>query len=186
MQDLALTVPVILRHGTTVHGHREVRTLQPSGSTRPATCPTSRRERQLTHALRGAGAEGDDRVATFLWNNQEHAEAYVAVPARGAVLHTLSLRLSAEQVAYIANHAEDRVVIVDGTLVPLFAPILPRLISMLTVIVTGDGDIGSLGKSGVTVRRYEEFIREQPTTFEWPEIDERAAAACVTSPPKSG
>ena len=183
MQDFALTVPAILRHGTTVHGHREVRTLQPNGSTRSATyADVAARAAQLAHALRGAGVGGDDRVATFLWNNQEHVEAYLAVPAMGAVLHTLNLRLSAEQVAYIANHAEDRAVIVDGSLVPLFAPILPRLTSVHTVIVTGDGDVGALGKPGVTVHRYEEFIREQPATFAWPEIDERAAAAlCYTS-----
>ena len=72
--------------------------------------------------------------------------------------------------------------IVDSSLIPLFAPVRPQLTSVHTVVVTGDGDVAALVKPGVVVRRYDEFIREQPATFKWPEIDERAAAAlCYTS-----
>ncbi|WP_278258217.1 AMP-binding protein [Nocardioides convexus] len=69
---------------------------------------------------------GDDRVATLMWNNQEHVEAYCAVPSMGAVLHTLNPRLTPEQLVYIANHADDRVVLVDGTLAPLLEAVLPQ------------------------------------------------------------
>ena len=69
---------------------------------------------RLAHALRALGVTGDERVGTFMWNNAEHLVAYLAVPTMGAVLHTLNIRLFPEQLAYIANHAEDRVVIVDA------------------------------------------------------------------------
>ncbi|BAE46229.1 MULTISPECIES: AMP-binding protein [Rhodococcus] len=75
---------------------------------------------QWAHALRACGVAGDERVATLMCNNQEHVEAYCAVASMGAVLHTLNPRLSAEQLAYIGNHAEDRGIIVEGSLVPLF------------------------------------------------------------------
>ncbi len=117
-----------------------------------------------------------------MWNNQEHVEAYVGVPSLGAILHTLNVRLSADQVSYIANHAEDRVVIVDGSLVPLFAPILPKLTSVHTVIVTGDDDVSALAGTSTTVHRYEEVMAGQPTTFEWPDLAETdTAALCYTS-----
>ena len=77
--------------------------------------------RSWRNGLRGLGITGDERVATFMWNNQEHLEAYLAVPCMGAVLHTLNIRLPAEQIAFIANEAEDRVVIADMSLAPLLA-----------------------------------------------------------------
>ncbi len=97
---------------------------------------------QLAHALRGLGVDGDDRVATFMWNNAEHLEAYLAVPSMGAVLHTLNIRLFPEQLVHVANHAEDRVIIVDATLVPLLAPQLPQLKTVEHVIVTGESTAG--------------------------------------------
>src|SRR5207237_41790 len=80
-----------------------------------------KRAARLANALRGLGIDADQRVATFQWNNAEHLEAYLAIPSMGAVLHTLNIRLFPEQLVYIANHAEDRVVIVDDSLVPLLA-----------------------------------------------------------------
>jgi fatty-acyl-CoA synthase len=183
MQDYPLNISAILRHGSVVHGHRRALTLQQDGSVREMTyAATADRAAQLAHALRDAGVTGDARVATFLWNNQEHLEAYLAVPSMGAVLHTLNLRLTPDQIVYIANHAEDRVVIVDGSLVALFAPVLPRLDTVHTVIVTGSGDTSPLQGHGKTVVRYDDFIAARPTTFDWPEVDERdAAALCYTS-----
>jgi fatty-acyl-CoA synthase len=100
----------------------------------------------------------------------------------GAVLHTLNPRLTAEQLAYIGNHAEDRVVIVDGSLAPLLAPVLPQIQSVHTVVVTGQADPTQLRRDGVTVVGYEDFIAGHPETFDWPDVDERSAAAmCYTS-----
>src|SRR5262249_42348673 len=121
MMDVPLTVGMIMRHGTTVHRDGEVLTWTGEQARRASYAQVGRRAAQLAGALRGLGVTGDQRVATFQWNNQEHLEAYLAVPAMGAVVHTLNLRLAPEQVAWIANHAEDDVVIVDGSLVRVLA-----------------------------------------------------------------
>ncbi|OIJ28085.1 long-chain fatty acid--CoA ligase [Nocardioides luteus] len=183
MMNAPLTTTAILRHGSSVHGSATVRTLQPDGSVKVGTfAEVGRRAAQLANALRGCGITGDERVATFMWNNQEHVEAYVAVPSMGAVLHTLNLRLTSEQLVYIGNHAQDRVVIVDGSLVSLLAPVLPQIRSVHTVVVTGHVDLAPLRRDGVTVVGYEEFIAAQPETFDWPDLDEHSAAAmCYTS-----
>ena len=121
--------------------------------------------------------------ATFMWNNAEHLVAYLAVPSMGAVLHTLNLRLFPEQLTYIANHAEDQVIIVDSTLIPLLARVLPHL---------------HVGEARGRRRRrrpgaaepprpgarapWDDLLAGKPTTYDWPEVDERdAAAMCYTS-----
>jgi fatty-acyl-CoA synthase len=183
MQDYPLTVGAIVRHGTSVNASHQVRTRQPDGTVRVATFgDVGARSAQLANALRHAGVGGDSTVATFMWNNQEHVEAYCAVPAMGAVLHTLNIRLAAEQISYIANHAQDEVVIVDATLTSLLTPVLPELSTVHTVVVAGDGDLAGLTATGKRVVRYNDFIEGHPTTFDWPELDERSAAAmCYTS-----
>ncbi|KRE98959.1 MULTISPECIES: long-chain fatty acid--CoA ligase [Nocardioides] len=183
MMNIPLTTAAILRHGSRVHATARVRTLQPDGSVKVGTfADVGRRSAQLAHALRARGVTGDERVATLMWNNQEHVEAYCAVPSMGAVLHTLNPRLAPEQLVYIANHADDRVVLVDGTLATLLAAVLPQLAQVRTVVVTGGVDLAPLQRDGVTVVAYEDFIAGQPETFDWPEVDEFSAAAmCYTS-----
>ncbi|MFY9820857.1 MAG: long-chain fatty acid--CoA ligase, partial [Thermoanaerobaculia bacterium] len=126
-----------------------------------------------------------DRVGTLQWNNQEHLEAYMAVPGMGAVLHTLNLRLFPDQLAFIINHAEDRVVIVDDSLIPVLARVKNRLKTVQHVIVAGSGDASALGPGGAggdSVLRYEELIGAESPGFAWPDLDERAAAAmCYTT-----
>jgi fatty-acyl-CoA synthase len=100
----------------------------------------------------------------------------------GAVLHTLNLRLFPEQLAYIANHAEDSVVLVDGSLVELLATVLPRFTTVKHVVVIGEADTAPLNGAGPAVHRYDELLAGRPESFDWPEHDERAAAAmCYTS-----
>lgn len=183
MQDVPLTIARIMRHGTTVHGNAEVVTWTEGEPRRATYREVGRRAAQLAHALRGLGITGDQRVGTFLWNNQEHLECYLAVPSMGAVLHPLNLRLPAEQLVYIANHADDKVLVVDGSLVPLFAPALPALKTIEHVIVTGDPDLAPLQGQGKEVHRYDEIIAGQPTDFDWADdLDERSAASlCYTS-----
>ncbi len=183
MMNVPLTTAAILRHGERVHATARVRTLQADGTIRTGTfAEVGRRSAQLAHALRACGVDGDDRVATLMWNNQEHVEAYCAVPSMGAVLHTLNPRLTPAQLVYVAGHADDRVVIVDGTLAPLLAAILPSLDSVHTVVVTGGVDLGPLRREGVAVIGYEEFLAGHPESYEWPELDEFSAAAmCYTS-----
>ena len=107
--------------------------------------------------------DADQRVATLLWNNAEHLEAYLAIPSMGAVLHTLNLRLDPGQLAYIANHAADDVIICDSTLVPLLAQVLPQAETVRHVIVTGPSaaladHAGKLARPGVTVHSYEDLL----------------------------
>ncbi|WP_189219182.1 MULTISPECIES: long-chain fatty acid--CoA ligase [Streptomyces] len=184
MQDVPLLISRILTHGSSVHGTSQVITW--TGETEPARrsyAEIGARAAQLAHALRDdLGVEGDDRVATLMWNNAEHVEAYFAIPSMGAVLHTLNLRLPAEQLTWIAGHAADRVIIVNGSLVPLLAPLLPHLTTVEHIVVTGPGDRSPLDGARARVHDYEELLAGKPTTYAWPELDERSAAAmCYTS-----
>ncbi|OQO92662.1 long-chain fatty acid--CoA ligase [Saccharomonospora piscinae] len=182
MQDDQLSLAHLLRHGARMHADSEVTTWTADGARTTTFDKIARRSAQLAHALRGLGVTGDQRVGTFMWNNAEHMECYLAVPAMGAVLHTLNIRLFPEQLTFVANHAEDHVVVVDGSLVPLFAKQLPEMTTVKHVVVA-NGDPESLAApAGVTVHAYDDLLAGQPETFDWPEIDERSAAAmCYTS-----
>ncbi|NEA51834.1 long-chain fatty acid--CoA ligase [Streptomyces sp. SID10815] len=184
MQDVPLTVTRILVHGVQVHGRSQIITWTGEGEPqRRSFAEAGARAVQLANALRDElGVRDDDRVATLMWNNAEHVEAYFAVPAMGAVLHTLNLRLAAEQLAWIVNHAADRVIIVNGSLIPLLAPLLPHLRTVEHLVVSGPGDRAPLAGATARVHEYEELIAGRPTTYDWPELDERQAAAmCYTS-----
>jgi fatty-acyl-CoA synthase len=184
MQDVPLTVSRILRHGSTVHARSSVTTWTGEGSpTRQTFAETGARAAQLAHALRDElGVVGDQRVGTLMWNNAVHLEAYLAIPSMGAVLHTLNLRLPADQLVWIVNHAADRVIIVNGSLLSLLASILPQLESVEHVVVAGPGDRSVLDGARARVHDYEELIAGRPAGFDWPEVDEREAAAlCYTS-----
>ncbi|MGW4685208.1 long-chain fatty acid--CoA ligase [Streptomyces sp. NPDC004244] len=184
MQDVPLLVSRILRHGMTIHGKSQVTTW--TGEAEPdrrSFAEIGARAGRLAHALRDElGVQQDDRVATLMWNNAEHVEAYFAIPSMGAVLHTLNLRLPPEQLVFIANHAADRVVLVNGTLLPLLAPLLPHLPMVEHVVVSGIGDRSALDGLAVRVHEYEELLAGRPDHYDWPELDERQAAAmCYTS-----
>ncbi|WP_328504942.1 long-chain fatty acid--CoA ligase [Streptomyces sp. NBC_00457] len=183
MQDVPLLISRILTHGSTIHGTSQVITWTGEEPQRRSFAEIGARTAQLAHALRDdLGVADDERVATLMWNNAEHVEAYFAIPSMGAVLHTLNLRLPAEQLAWIVNHAADRVVIVNGSLLPLLAPLLPHLKTIEHVVVSGPGDLSLLADAAPQVHAYEELIAGKPTTYEWPELDERQAAAmCYTS-----
>ncbi len=182
MQDFPLTITAIMRHACGVHGARTITTATGDGYRRTTYRELGQQAAQLANALRRLGVTGDQRVATFMWNNAEHLAAYIAAPSMGAVLHTLNIRLFPEQVAYVANEAEDQVVLVDMSLATLLAPILPNLETVHTVIAVGDGDTAVLQESGKTVLRYAELLEGESTEFDWPQIDENSAAAmCYTS-----
>jgi fatty-acyl-CoA synthase len=184
MQDFPLTIGSIMRFGADVFGDSEVVTLMEGGARRRRSyAETATRAARLANALRGLGIDSDQRVATFMWNNAEHLEAYLAIPSMGAVLHTLNIRLFPEQVTYVANHAEDSVVIADCSLVPVLAKVLGDMTTVHTVLVTGDGDHSPLEESGKQILSYEAVLADASSSFDWPEdVDERSAAAmCYTS-----
>ncbi|MEU4150522.1 long-chain fatty acid--CoA ligase [Streptomyces sp. NPDC026659] len=184
MQDVPLLISRILTHGSTVHGSSRVITWTGEGEPHRRTfAEIGARSARLAHALRDElGVEGDERVATLMWNNSEHVEAYFAIPSMGAVLHTLNLRLPAEQLVWIVNHAADRVIIVNGSLIPLLAPLLPQLPTVEHIVVVGPGDRAPLAGATARVHEYEELLDGRPDSYDWPELDERRAAAmCYTS-----
>ncbi|MDB1086151.1 long-chain fatty acid--CoA ligase [Streptomyces sp. ACA25] len=184
MQDVPLLVSRILRHGATIHGGSQVTTWTGEGEPhRRSFAEVGRRSAQLAHALRDElGIRDSDRVGTLMWNNAEHVEAYFAIPSMGSVLHTLNLRLPPEQLAWIVNHAEDRVILVNGSLLPLLAPLLPKLAPVEHVVVVGPGDTSLLDGCRPAVHEYEALIAGRPTDYAWPQLDERSAAAmCYTS-----
>jgi len=186
MMDIPLTVTSIMRYGTTAFAGKEVVTCAGDAPPRRRTyAALGERTARLANALRSLGVDGDQRVGTFMWNNAEHLEAYYAIPSMGAVLHTLNIRLSPDQVGYIATHAGDHAVIVDASLVPLFAKVLPLADTVKHVIVSGPADaaaVRSLAESGRAVHLYEELLDDAPASFDWPDLDERSAAAmCYTS-----
>jgi fatty-acyl-CoA synthase len=182
MQNFPLTVAEILRYAVSVHGDRTVTTATGDGFRHATYREVGQRAARLANALRRIGIDGDQRVATFMWNNQEHLEAYVAIPSMGAVLHTLNIRLFPEQIEFVAYEAEDQVVIVDVSLIPLLAPVLPRMETVHTVIAVGDGDLAPLEAAGKRVLRYDDLLAAESDQFDWPVIDENSAAAmCYTS-----
>ncbi|WP_326598172.1 long-chain fatty acid--CoA ligase [Streptomyces sp. NBC_01803] len=188
MQDTPLLVSRILRHGSTVHARSRITTWTGDGPPHRRTfAEAGERSAQLAHALADEfGIRDGDRVATLMWNNAEHLEAYFAIPSMGAVLHTLNLRLPPEQLTFIVNHAADRVILVNGTLLPLLAPLLPGLPRVEHVVVVGPGDAAALrdaaAGTGAAVHEYEALIAGRATSYDWPELDERTAAAlCYTS-----
>src|SRR5215204_7056508 len=169
MQDFPLTIGMIFRHGRTVYGDSEVVTFQGDGCRRAAFAEVAGRAGQLAGALHRLGIEAGDRVGTFQWNNQEHLEGYLAIPNTGAVLHTLNIRLFPELLTYVVNHAEDRVVIVDDSLVPLLGRVAPDLKAVEHFIVVGSGDASALAvaAAGANVLRYDELLAAEDADFPW-------------------
>src|SRR3981081_4126328 len=136
--DFPLTLNHLLRRMRSSNLGSELATLTEDGGVQRAThVELTERVDRLARALRGLGVEQGDRVATFAWNNQRHFELYVAIPCVGAVLHTLNIRLFEEQLTYIVNHAEDQVIFVDASLVPLLQKLAPSFEGVRHYVIMG-------------------------------------------------
>ena len=185
MQDFPLTITHLLRHGQTVHGRSEVISFDGEQTSSSSFVEVAARMERLAAALVGLGVGPGDRVATLMWNSQEHLEAYFAVPCMGAVLHTLNLRLAPADLARIMAEAGDKVVMVHTSLLPLLSAVLPAVPSIEKVLVVADpGQPAFSGATDGPVPHldYEELLAAQRGGYEWPELDERSAAAiCYTS-----
>jgi fatty-acyl-CoA synthase len=139
-----------------------------------------RRARALAQALQAAGLERGDRVATLMWNHHAHLEAYFGIPISGGVLHTLNLRLAPSEIAYIANHAQDRFLIVDDVLLPLYEKIKDLVHFDRVFVVRWSGSAASDLASGLD--DYEDFLNAASGNFYYPDLDENEAACmCYTS-----
>ena len=178
MQDHPLGIRHLFDHGRRIHGDSEVITWTAEGPVRATFAQVGDRADQLAAALARLGVGSGDRVGTFAWNNQEHLEAYLAVPSMGAVLHTLNIRLFPEQLSYVVNHAEDQVIIVDASLAPLLAKVRHELTTVRHIITYGEGDTSGLGET----LDYETLLAAESPGYDYPVVDERSAAAmCYTS-----
>ncbi|HWW91197.1 MAG TPA: long-chain fatty acid--CoA ligase [Solirubrobacteraceae bacterium] len=178
--DFPLTLHHIRRRMRSCSPGARVLTLTPTGEVQRASFEeVSRRIDRLARALARLGVEQGDRVGTFAWNNQRHFELYFAIPCVGAVLHTLNIRLFEEQLTYIVNHAEDKIIFVDDSLVPVLEQLAPSFNSVSRYVVMGDGDMGALPNAV----RYEDLLDDAGAgAFDYPELNERQAAAlCYTS-----
>ncbi|GAC1393565.1 MAG: long-chain fatty acid--CoA ligase [Ktedonobacteraceae bacterium] len=180
MMDYPLTLQHALNRAVRLFGRKEIVTQTEGEPHRYTYREWGKRTAQLANALAKAGTQSGERVATFAWNNYRHLELYYAVPCMGAVLHTLNIRLFAEQLTYIVNNAEDKIIFVDGDLVPLLESLAEQLSTVKLYVIMGDAP-QSAGKLQPSVD-YEAFIGDQPTTYAWPQLDENTAAAmCYTS-----
>lgn len=175
--DGELTVTNILRHGARWHSGRSVTTV---GVDQPVLFgDVAGRAAALAHGLAELGVGPGSVVGSWLWNTQEHLDAYFAVPALGGLLHTINPRLSPDQLAYTLNHAADDVLLVDGSFLPQLMEVADRLPTVRAVVVVGEGDAGAWPG---TVVRYDDLVSGRATDYPWPALDERAAATlCYTT-----
>ncbi len=177
--DYQLTLGPILAHGRQVHANSKVITFTGDGYVESTFAQVAERADRLAAVLTSLGVREGDRVGTFLWNNQTHLEAYLAIPCMGAVLHTLNIRLFPEQLAFVINHAEDKVIIVDASIAPLLARVRDQLTTVEHIIVKGTGDTSGLGAG---LLDYDELIEAAPSGFQYPELREsQGMAMCYTS-----
>ncbi|HEX5979860.1 MAG TPA: long-chain fatty acid--CoA ligase [Thermoleophilaceae bacterium] len=176
--DHPLTLRLILERMRRLYAGTEVVSVRGGERTRAGYAEVADRADRLCSALAALGVGPGDRVATFSWNTREHLEAYLAVPCMGAVLHTLNVRLFADQLEYVVGHAEDQVILVEDSLVPVLEELAPRFDTVRHYVVIGEGDTGSLPDS----LRYEELLAAQEPGYDYPELDDRQAAGlCYTS-----
>ncbi len=170
MMQTPLTITSIMRHAERINSGTEIVSVTAENPRHRCTLgDIFRRARKLANALVRAGVQPGDRIATLAWNDYRHLELYYAVSCIGAVLHTLNPRLYPEQIKYIINHAADRMLFADSTLMALVEELKPALTSVERIIVLGNDS-------------YEAFIADESGDFEWPDLDERTASSlCYTS-----
>ena len=169
--DFPLLLSTLYDHAVWMHPDQEIVSVEADLSVaRHTYAETDVRVRKLASAFDTLGLEVGDAVGTFAWNNQRHHELYWATANTGRVCHTINIRLFADQVAYIVNHAEDKVVFVDPNLIPLLAPLVDKLETVETYVVMGESASDDLPGS----IPYEDLIADQPEHGNWPLLDERS------------
>ena len=178
MMHMPMTVQMILQHGAAVFPASRVGVFNGSTVSHTPYALIAENATRLAAALQSLGVAKGDRVGTFSWNNLAHLEAYLAIPSMGAIMHTINIRLATEQIAYIINHAGDKVVIVDSSLRDVFAPVVPLLDTVRHVLMVGSAD----SLSGIDCSDYAQLLLQHEPCFDWPLLDETSAAAiCYTS-----
>lgn len=181
MMNVPLLIPNMIERAETYFPKKEVVSRTSSGIQRFTYAQIGERTRRLSHALQKLGVEKGDRVATFGWNDNRHLEAYFAIPGLGAVLHTINIRLSPEHIIYIVDHAKDKVLLIDETLLPLIEKVKDELNSVQAFIVMSDNGLPET--SLPNAYSYEQLLEEADPSFQFrKDIDENAnAGLCYTS-----
>ncbi len=178
MMHMPMTVQMIMAHGSEVFPDSQVGTFDGTAMHYTRYAEIAESAARLAASLRALGVAAGDRVATFSWNSTAHMEAYLGIPSMGAIMHTVNIRLSPEHIAYIINHAGDRVVLLDASLIDVFAPVLPMLECVEHILLIGDGTL----QSDIATLDYRQLLAEHEPLQDWPELDETSAAAvCYTS-----
>ncbi len=182
MMDWPLTLPSLLEHAALYHPDQQVvaRTLE-GPIHRYGYAQALARTKRLANALLALGVKPGDRVATLAWSTHRHFELYFAATGIGAVLHTINPRLHPDQVAWVANHAEDAILLFDITFGELIAEIAPKMATVKTFVALTDPDhLPESAPAGALV--YEELLASASPEFAWPELDEKTACGlCYTS-----
>ena len=183
MMEMPLLVSSILRHAARHFGDTEIVSRRVEGDLHRYTyADCEKRSRKLASALRKTGIEDGDRVATIAWNGYRHVELYYGVGGMGAVFHTLNPRLHPDQIAWILNHAEDRVVAFDTTFLPLVEAVAPQCPKVERWLAMVDVEKQPLGAKVPRLANYEQFLDTGDEGWSWPSFDEnRAVALCYTS-----
>lgn len=182
MMETPLLVSSLIEHAGRVHGDQEIVTRSVEGPIERGSWATARsRSKRLARALLANGIEHGDRLATLAWNTQRHIEVYYGVSGIGAICHTLNPRLHPSQLVYIVSHAEDRIIFVDLTFVPLVEAVADKLPCVERYVVLTDAEhMPETSLPGAIA--YEDFLAEQDDDLEWPDFEEsQAAALCYTS-----
>src|SRR5437763_4074993 len=184
MESLMMDFPLTLQHAfnraVRLFSKKEIVTQTDSGLHRYTFQEWGKRTLQLANALNRAGVKEGDRIATFGWNTFRHLKLYFGIPCMGAVLHTLNIRLFADQLIYIINNAEDSIILVDSDLVPILEGLVDKLSTVKQYVIMGPAPAAT-EKLQPSVD-YETFIAGQPEEYDWPRLDENTAAAmCYTS-----
>ncbi|MBT4686468.1 MAG: long-chain-fatty-acid--CoA ligase [Rhodospirillaceae bacterium] len=182
MQDRPLLISSLIDFAAQYHGDVEIVSRSVEGPIHRYTyADANHRARQLAQALGALGVSLGDRVGTLAWNGYRHLECYYGVSGIGAVLHTINPRLFPEQIVYIANHAEDRVLFTELTFVPLLEGIADQLSSVEAIVIMTDR--AHMPETSLpNVHCYEELLAAQEGSLQWPTFDERTASSlCYTS-----
>ena len=182
MQDWPLVVPTIIEHAKQYHGDREIVTRSVEGAIHRGTyADLYGRSKRCANALERLGLGPGDVVATMAWNTWRHMEIWYAIMGSGAVCHTINPRLFKDQMVYIANHADDRVLFLDTSFVPLVEGIQEQCPGIRAYVVMTDRE----HMPETTLRNvlcYEELLEAESEEFDWVEVDENAACGlCYTS-----
>ena len=180
MMSLPLSTQMILRHGQRLHGASSVASFDDGRFRRTSFEQVATRAESLARALAALGVRTGDRVATYCWNHQAHLDAYLAVPAMGAVLHTLNVRLFPEQVGQIMAHADDRVLIVDAVLWPQIEAAARGVAGLRHIVIVGH--VPQVSGLRAEIHGYESLLAAHRGAYSWPELDEwSAAVVCYTT-----